>query len=200
MTRDNLAVDAVLIVSTVGGERGHRTVHLIEQGTDLRGIVDVVGGQRGRLDLPGVGVHSDVQLAPGPPCLRSVLLEQSFAGAAEFQPVLSTSRCTGPEPGRGQTTSKLSARRLKVVCSGTARSMPSMAMMEPISPSVCKGQAEHGSQRQRRRNSQGRIARLTTSRRPRFSLPGRDRRVGEADRQAAALPQARVVGRRVRDR
>ena len=62
-----------------------------------------------------------------------------------------------------------------------------------------KGQAEHGSQRQRRRNSQGRIARLTSSRRPWFSLPGRDRRVGEPDRQAAALPQGRVVGRRVRD-
>ena len=138
MTRDNLAVDAVLIVSTLGGERGHRTVYLIEQGANLRGIVDVVGGQRGRLDLPGVGVHGDVQLAPGPPCLGSVLLEQPFAGAAEFQPGAVDQQCTGPEPGRGQTTSKPSARRLKVVWSGTARSMPSRAMMGPISPSVCR--------------------------------------------------------------
>jgi len=32
-----------------------------------------------------------------------------------------------------------------------------------------------------------------------LSFPGCDRRVGEPDRQAAALPQDRVVGRRVRN-
>ena len=55
-----------------------------------------------------------------------------------FSPVLSTSRCTGPEPGRGRTMSSVSALRLKVVWSGPARSRPSRAMMEPISPSVCR--------------------------------------------------------------
>ena len=32
-----------------------------------------------------------------------------------FSPVLSTSRCIGPEPGRGPTTARFSARRLNVV-------------------------------------------------------------------------------------
>ncbi len=79
MTCGDLAMDAVLIVSPVGGERGDRAIHLIEQGPDLRGIVDVAGGQRSRRDLPGVGVHGDVQLAPIPACLRSMFLEQPFA-------------------------------------------------------------------------------------------------------------------------
>ena len=64
MTRDNRAVDAVLIVDTVGGERAHRAVRLIEQGADLRGIVDVAGGQHRRRDPSGVSVHSEMQLAP----------------------------------------------------------------------------------------------------------------------------------------
>ncbi len=79
MTRGDLAVDAVLIVGAVGGERGNRAIHLIEQGADLGRIVDVAGGQRGRRNLPGVGVHGNVQLAPRPPCFRAVLLEQPFA-------------------------------------------------------------------------------------------------------------------------
>ena len=64
-----------------------------------------------------------VSHSPGPPSLR---------------PVLSTSRCTGPEPGldRGRGTSRVSARRLSVEWSGTARSSPSRRRIEPISPSV----------------------------------------------------------------
>ena len=62
--RGNLAIDAVLIVSTVGSERSGQAIYLIEQRSDLRGIIDVVGGQRCRRDLPGVGIDSDVQLAP----------------------------------------------------------------------------------------------------------------------------------------
>src|SRR3954453_46797 len=49
-------VNAVLIVRTVAGERGDRAVHLVEQGPDLRAIIHVVGGQRGRHDLAGVGI------------------------------------------------------------------------------------------------------------------------------------------------
>jgi len=82
MTCGDLAVDAVLIVSTVGSERGDRAFHLIQQDPNLRGVVDVAGGQNCRRDLPGVGIHGDVQLAPGPVCLRAVLLEQPFACAA----------------------------------------------------------------------------------------------------------------------
>src|SRR4051812_42453851 len=53
-----------------------------------------------------------------------------------FRPVLSTSRCMGPPSlrGRGRGTSSVSAGRLSVVWSGTARVSPSRWMMEPINP------------------------------------------------------------------
>src|SRR3954452_14446115 len=57
-------------------------------------------------------------------------------GPHSFRPVLSTSRCTGSVPDRGRGTSSVSARRLRVVWSGTERARPSRPMMEPISPSV----------------------------------------------------------------
>jgi hypothetical protein len=60
----DLTVDAVLIVGAMGGERGDRARDLIKQGTDLGGVIDIVRRQGGRGDLSGVGVHTDVQLAP----------------------------------------------------------------------------------------------------------------------------------------
>ncbi len=60
MSRHDLTLDAVLIVRTVGSEQRDRATHLIEQGPNLRGIIDVVGGDRRRRDLSGVGVHGDV--------------------------------------------------------------------------------------------------------------------------------------------
>jgi hypothetical protein len=65
---------------------------LIEQGADLGAVVHLLGGQRHRDDLPGVGIQADVQLAPGPARLGTMLLNQPLAGPAELQPVLSTSR------------------------------------------------------------------------------------------------------------
>ena len=55
-----------------------------------------------------------------------------------FSPVLSASRCMGlsSQCGLGRGSCSVSARRLKVVWSGTARSGPSRAMMKPIRPSV----------------------------------------------------------------
>ena len=64
MSRHDLTVNAVLIVSTVGSERRDWAIYSIEQGPNLRGIVDVVGGDRRGRNPPGVGVHGDVQLAP----------------------------------------------------------------------------------------------------------------------------------------
>ncbi len=136
MTCSDLAVDAVLIVGTVGSERDDRVDYLIEQSANRQGIVHVAGGQRRRGDLPGVGIHGDVQLAPGPPCLRAVLLEQPFATAAQLQPGAVHQQVHGPELGCGRITSRLAAWWLRVVWSGTARSRPSRAMMEPTSPSV----------------------------------------------------------------
>lgn len=81
MSRHDLTVDAALVVSTVGGERRDRATHLIEQGPNVRGIIDIAAGQRRRRDPSGVGVHSNVQLTPRPPGLRAVFLEQPFARA-----------------------------------------------------------------------------------------------------------------------
>ncbi len=39
MARGDTAVDTLLIIRAVAGERGDRAVGLVEQGTDLRGVV-----------------------------------------------------------------------------------------------------------------------------------------------------------------
>jgi hypothetical protein len=43
-----LAIDAVLVVRTVGGERSDGIIDLIKQRADLRAVIDVVGHQRRR--------------------------------------------------------------------------------------------------------------------------------------------------------
>lgn len=86
MTHGDLAINAVLIVSTAGGERRDRAVHLIEQGPHLRSIIDVAGGGRRRRDLSGVDVHGDVRLPPRSPDRRAMLLDQPFARTTEFEP------------------------------------------------------------------------------------------------------------------
>src|SRR3954447_9934615 len=54
-------------------------------------------------------------------------------------PVSRPAPLPAPSPrGFGRGTSSVSARRHRVVWSGTARSSPSRPMMEPISPSVCR--------------------------------------------------------------
>ena len=74
------------VAGTVTDERLDRRGDLIEQGNDLRGIVDVGWGQLHGGDLPRSSVHPDVELAPGAALLGAVLLNQPFAGPAEFQP------------------------------------------------------------------------------------------------------------------
>ncbi len=101
MTRHDLTVDAVLIVGTVGGERRDLAIYLVEQRPNLRGVIDIAGGQRRRHDLSGVSVHGDVQLTLGPPGFVPCFSSSHSPEPQSFSPVLSTSRCTGPEPGRG---------------------------------------------------------------------------------------------------
>ena len=62
---------------------------------------------------------------------------------------------------------------------------------------LAQRQAEHRTQRQRRRDRQSRVAGLPTPRGARLGFPGRDRLLGEPHRQAAALTQRHVVGGRV---
>ncbi len=91
MAFGDLAIDAVLVVCAVGGERGDGTVDLIKQGADLRAVIDIVGGQRRRDDLAGGGIHTDVQFAPRPAPARAVLLDQPLAGTGR-----ASARCCPP--------------------------------------------------------------------------------------------------------
>jgi hypothetical protein len=85
MARDDTAVNTLLIIRAVAGQRGDRSVDLVEQGTDLRAIIGLPVGQYRRDDLPGVGIHTDVQLSPGPARASAVLLDQPFAGPTQAQ-------------------------------------------------------------------------------------------------------------------
>ena len=85
MTLGHSRRNALLVVGAVGGEGGHGSRDLVEQGADLGAIVPFFVGQRRGDDLAGVGIHADVQLAPGPARLGSMLLDQPLAGPAELQ-------------------------------------------------------------------------------------------------------------------
>jgi hypothetical protein len=63
---------------------------------------------------------------------------------------------------------------------------------------LAHSKAEHGAQRQCRRDRQRGIARLTAGSAAPLSIPGGDSRLGEPNRQAAALAQRCSVFRPVR--
>ena len=138
MARGDPAVDTLLIIRAIAGERGDRAVDLVEQGTDLRAIIGIPVGQHRRDDLPGAGIHTDVQLSPGPAGAGAVLLDQPFAGPTQAQAGAVHQQVHGfaVAARRGRGTSSVSARRHRVVWSGTARSSPSRPMTEPMRPSV----------------------------------------------------------------
>ncbi len=61
MALRDTVVDAFLVVSAVTDKRGHRPRDLVEQGTGLGAIVQVVVGQRRGEDPAGVGVHAEME-------------------------------------------------------------------------------------------------------------------------------------------
>src|SRR5207302_6330321 len=63
-----------------------RARNLLQQGTDLRAVIDILAGQLGGNDLSRVGVHPDMELSPGPTHLCGVLLDQPLTGTAELEP------------------------------------------------------------------------------------------------------------------
>src|SRR3954453_17252192 len=74
-------------LSTIGlaRERSNRTRDLVEQGADLRAVIDIVGRQLRRDDPARISIHTDVELAPGPAHPRAMLLDQPLPGPAELQ-------------------------------------------------------------------------------------------------------------------
>src|SRR5712672_3850727 len=101
MTLADLTVDIVPIVRPIAGKRRNRARNLLQQGTDLRAVIDILAGQLGGNDLSRVGVHPDMKLSPGPTHLCGVLLDQPLTGTAELEPGAVTSKGTGSLPGRG---------------------------------------------------------------------------------------------------
>src|SRR5262245_8144062 len=86
MTLADLTVDIVPIIGAVTGKRCNRARNLLQQGTDLRAVIDILAGQLGGNDLSRVGVHPDMELSPGPTHLFGVLLDQPLTGTAELEP------------------------------------------------------------------------------------------------------------------
>src|SRR6184192_2675120 len=85
MTLTDLTVDIVPIVRPIAGKRRNRARNLLQQGTDLRAVIDILAGQLGGNDLSRVGVHPDMELSPGPTHLCGVLLDQPLTGTAELE-------------------------------------------------------------------------------------------------------------------
>ena len=90
------AVDTRLIVGSITGEGREWTCDLVEQGLNLRAIIDIAGGQLGGEDLSRLGIHADVQLAPGPAPLGAMLLDQPLAGPTEPQARAVDQQVNGP--------------------------------------------------------------------------------------------------------
>jgi hypothetical protein len=75
-----------LVIRAVRREQGHWCHHLVEQGANLKLVIDVVGGQRRRDNLASLGVYADVQLPPGPTRFGAMLLQQPLACAMSTRP------------------------------------------------------------------------------------------------------------------
>src|SRR5882672_8144837 len=88
MTLADLTVDIVPIVRPIAGKRRNRARNLLQQGTDLRAVIDILAGQLGGNDLSSVGVHPDMELSPGPTHLCGVLLDH-LPGPQSLSTVLS---------------------------------------------------------------------------------------------------------------
>ena len=202
MALGDRAVDVVPVVRAVAGERGDRARR--------------PGRARGRpasRRRPRWPVSSTASIRPVSASTPRCSLRQDrrvfvpcfstshSPGPHSCRPVLSTSRCTRLRcRSVAAAPPSVSARRLRVVWSGTASSRPSRRRIGADQPlGLAQGQAEHGPQRQRRQDRQGRVVRLPARGRARLRPPGRDRLLGEPDRQAPALAQGGVVLGPVRD-
>jgi hypothetical protein len=110
MTPADLTVDIVAIIGAVAGKRRNRARNLLQQGADLRAVIDILAGQLGGDDLSSIGVH---------PIWSFRQHRRAFTAC------FSTSKWTGSLPGRGRDTGNVSPRRLIVEWSGAARSRSS---------------------------------------------------------------------------
>jgi hypothetical protein len=74
MTRSDGGVDTRLIVGSIADEGSKWTWDLLEQGPDLRAIIDIMGRQLRGEDLSRLRIDTDVQLSPGSAPAGAVIL------------------------------------------------------------------------------------------------------------------------------
>ncbi len=86
MTLADLTVDIVPIVRPIASKRRNGARNLLQQGTDLRAVIDILAGHLGGNNLSRVGVHPDMELSPGPTHPCGVLLDQPLTGTAKLEP------------------------------------------------------------------------------------------------------------------
>ena len=89
------------VIAAVAHEDLHRLGDLVEQGLDLRGVINVAVGQDGSDDPAGHRVKADVQLAPRAPLAGAVLLDQPFARSAQLQAGTIDHQVDRPTSGAG---------------------------------------------------------------------------------------------------
>src|SRR3954462_4199485 len=205
----HVGVNTFLIVRAVRRDGGDRVRDLVEQGTDLGGVVHVAVGQRGRHDPAGPGVHAQVHLAPGAAPLRAVLLHQPLARAVELQPraVHQQVQGLGVVAVARPRAARLRPRHLQRLGPAAQGGVVGHGEVEPEQADdradqplgLAVGEAEHGLERQRRQDRQVGIRGLPAPTGAPLGLPRRDRLVREPHRQAAAPAQALVVLPPVRD-
>jgi hypothetical protein len=81
MVLANGAVDASLIVGSIPDEGGEWNCSLLEQGANLRAIIDIARGRLRGEDLPHLSIDADVQLSPGAPLLWVPCFSSSHSSA-----------------------------------------------------------------------------------------------------------------------
>ena len=177
MTLADLTVDSVPIVRSIAGKRRSRSGNLLQQGTNLRAVIDIVAGQVGGDDLSSVGVHADMELSPGPTRPCGVLLDEPLTGTAELEP--------GAVHQQVYWFAARSWSRHRQCLAASAHGMvwrreiktkqPKKGCDQPFG--LAQRQTENRPQRQRRRNRQRRVARLAAARGAWLGLPRRKSRL-----------------------
>ena len=79
------SVHAGSVIAAVAKEELDWVSDLVEQGPDLRRVIDVAVGQKGSDDPAGHRIEADMQLAPGAPPAGAMFLNQPFTWAAQLQ-------------------------------------------------------------------------------------------------------------------
>ena len=137
MTLADLTVDIVAIIGAVTGKRRNRARNLLQQGTDLRAVIDILAGQLGGDDLSSVGIHPDMELSPAPTRPCDVLFDQPLTGTAELEPGAvhqQVDRFTARSWSRHRQCLTPSADRRMVGCCEIKIKQPKKGCDQPFGP------------------------------------------------------------------